>query len=38
MSRQEMREFINSIKRKLTTLDNIQEDILNEIVEDVKAL
>ena len=38
MSKQGMRDNINSIKRKLTSLDDIDEDVINEIIEDVKAL
>ena len=38
MSKQGMRDNINSIKRKLTSLDDIDEDVINEITEDVKAL
>ena len=31
-----MRAHINAIKRKLTTLHYIREDILNKIIEDVQ--
>ena len=38
MAKQQLRDHINLIKRKLTTLDNINEDIINEISQDVNAL
>ena len=38
MTKQALRDNINLIKRKLTTMDNINEDIINEIINDVKAL
>ena len=40
MSKQNLRDHINLIKRKLTTFDgtNEEEDQINDISEDVKAL
>ena len=38
MTKQELRDDINLIKRKLTIMDNVNEDTINEIIEDVKAL
>ena len=38
MSKQGKREYINMIKRKLTSLDDINEDILNEIIDNVRVL
>ena len=38
MTKQALRDNINLIKRKLTTMDNINEDIINEIINDVRAL
>ena len=38
MTKQDLRDNINLIKIKLTTMDNINEDIINEIINDVKAL
>ena len=38
MTKQDLRDNINSIKRKLTIMDTINEDTINEIIEDVKAL
>ena len=38
MSKQGKREYINMIKRKLTLLDNINEDILNEIIDNIRVL
>ena len=38
MSKQDLRNNINLIKRKLTRMDNLNEDTINEIVEDVKGL
>ena len=38
MAKQQLRDHINLIKRKLTTLNDMNDDIINEIIEDVKAL
>ena len=38
MTKQDLRDHINLIKQKLTIMDNINEDIINEIIEDVKDL
>ena len=38
MSKQGKREYINMIKRKLTLLNDINEDIINQILEDAKDL
>ena len=38
MAKQQLRDHINLIKRKSTTLNDMNDDIINEIIEDVKAL
>ena len=38
MSKQGKREYINMIKRKLTSLNDINEDILNEIIGNIRVL
>ena len=38
MAKQQLRDHINLIKRKLTTLNDMNDDIINENVGDVKAL
>ena len=38
MTKQDLRDHINLIKRKLTLLNDINEDAINEIIEDVKDL
>ena len=38
MAKQQLRDHINLIKRKLTELKDMNDDIINEIIGDVKAL
>ena len=38
MAKQQLRDHINLIKIKLTALNDTNDDIINEIIEDVKAL
>ena len=38
MTKQDLRDHINLIKRKLTLLTDINEGAINEIIEDVKDL
>ena len=38
MSKQGNNKYINMIKRKLTLLNDINEDILNEIIDNIRVL
>ena len=38
MTKQDLRHHVNLINRKLTIMDNVNEDIINDITEDVKTL